>query len=77
MNCSSARVNDDKMPVPVCFALLPDKTSATYDRMMEEIMKVVNLKPGVPARFMADFEMGFWNSISKHLPWAKVIYAVH
>jgi hypothetical protein len=42
--------------------------------MMTEIMKVVVLEPGVPARFMADFERAFWNSISKHLPWTRVIF---
>jgi len=63
----------DNRTYPCVFALLPNKTESTYNRLLEKLKSLatednVNLNP---KEIMADFEIGFINASKRHFPDAQ------
>jgi hypothetical protein len=62
----------DKRAVPVCFALLPNKETATYRKLWEVITSLVVFENGCPRRIFLDFERAAINAVVAALPRAKM-----
>ena len=61
-----------KCCVPVAYILLPNKDSATYRKMWEVLMSLVNFEPGHPTRITTDFERAAYNTLRETFPLAKL-----
>jgi hypothetical protein len=65
-----------KMPemsaVPCVFALLPNKETSTYKKLLEVVSSLVPFQPGLPSRVFMDFEKAVMNSVAAAFPWAKL-----
>ena len=58
-----------KNSIPLLYALLPDKTEATYVRLLQQVKQ---LQPDVyPETFMTDFESAIVSAIRQEFPTAK------
>lgn len=61
-----------KRAVPCGFALLPNKTTATYRKMWEKLGQLVVFEPGCPTRIILDFERAAMNVAGAACPGAKI-----
>jgi len=60
---------------PVVFALLPDKTTASYMKFFTEVKKLspdMFTTPGLPSMVSVDFERPIWTAITAVLPAAAI-----
>lgn len=65
---------DEKISMPLVYALLPNKTQSTYIELFEELKKLnssIN-----PEKFVLDFEMAISNAILKVFPCTSIHYCL-
>jgi hypothetical protein len=62
----------DKRPIPVGFALLPNKDTRTYRKLWDIIISHVKFEPGLPERIVTDFELAAANTLKEIFPQAHI-----
>jgi hypothetical protein len=62
----------DKHAVPCAFALMPDKNTASYHLLQEQLLEVVDFPLDLPVRIVLDYERTVWKTMSGYLPMAKL-----
>jgi hypothetical protein len=58
--------------VPCVFALLPNKETNTYRKLLDVITSLVDFLPGLPRRVFLDFEKAVMNTVAAAFPQAKL-----